>query len=369
MHADKLATVEVKVGDAKDGAWFAYDPTTRMALVPKGRKTWTEAELRQGICYEVPPSSLGMLLIADEKPEPGFAGETREAEVRSRFEARRREAQAAGDIAALRDGTLEVNWADIDGDGNAEIRIASKEQELGIGPSGNLWAWKVRGHGEDLVNRFDGGGVGADQYWWPDAARSAQDKSGEYELVTREIKGGRATVVFRRELSHWALGGLVIEKTYTIAEGAPKFGVRVTLRNESPEVHEVSYWSHNCFRIGDTPALTLLTTEGKQTFAGEQQPREVWALRSGLSSVQNQIAKKPNVAPLAQPSFVLGAASGPQIVVTVDPATLLQVYRWWDGTKRGRYTLEWMYQKAKLSTNQIWTTRFEVALRRPSSER
>lgn len=257
----------------------------------------------------------------------------------------------------------------MDGDGNAEVRLASKYQELGIGPSGNLWSWKVRGHKEDLINRFDGGGACQDRFWCPEGARASEDGTAEYELVTREIKGGRATVVFRHALSHWALGGLVIEKSYSLAEDGPKFDVRVTVRNESPDVHEVSYWSHNCFRIGDTPTLTVTTSEGAKTFTGGQQPREIWASWQNLDDDQTALLKEPNAPPLTEAAFALGDPSGPHLAVTIEPDSLLQVYRWWDGTERGGYTLEWMHRKQKLLTNQRWTTRFGVEVVGPLPER
>jgi hypothetical protein len=46
-----------------------------------------------------------------------------------------------------------------------------------------------------------------------------------------------------------------------------------------------------------------------------------------------------------------------KVAVATAPA-LLQVYRWWDGTDRARYTLEWMYQKLRLSSGQSWTARY-----------
>jgi len=362
-HPEKPATVRVRAPDLAGAARFAYDPVTRVALLPAAGEVWGQAELARGIMYEAPAATLGMIVLAPARPPGGFSGTLREATVRNRFEARRRAAAAAGSIAALREGDLEINWADLDGDGNAEVRLASPLQELGLGPSGNLWSWKVRGCAADLVNRFDGGGACQDQFWWPEAARASQDKHGEYELVTREIKGGRATVAFRRALSHWALGGLILEKSYSIAADAPRIEVRVTVRNESPQPHEFSYWSHNCFRAGAVPTLALTTAEGARTFSGEQQPREIWTRRSGLPAAQTDLLEAANAPELREPKFVLGAAPGPQLIIETERGPLLQLYRWWDGTTRGRYTLEWMYQRQTLSTNQVWTSRFSVAAR------
>lgn len=365
MHTDKPATVRVRVGDADGDSWLAYDPVTKIALVQKDSKTWPGEKLRDGILYEVPAASLGMLVIARSVPSDSLKGRIVERDVRSRFEVRREAAKAAGDLTSLRAGGLEINWADMDGDGSAEVRLASRHHELGIGPSGNLWSWHVHGWEGDLVNRFDGGGACQDQFWWPEEARASQDKRGEYELVTREIKGGRATVVFRRALSHYALSGLIIEKSYTVTEDGPRFEVRVNVRNESPDVHEFSYWSHNCFSAGETPALTFTTKDGQQSFSGEQQPREIWAARSTLPQDQAALIAKSDCYELTNRSFVLGGLNGPQIVVDTDHDGLLQLYRWWDGTKRGRYTLEWMYQKQKLVTGQMWTTRFTVEATKP----
>ena len=360
MHESKAATVEVRIEDAAGAPWLAYDPVTRVALVPGSRQRWAAKRLAAGVMYEVPPASLGMLTITRQAPEGGFSGRVKESGVRKRFERRREETRAKGDVAGLQDDGLEISWADMDGDGNAEVRIASEHQELGIGPSGNLWSWKVRGHGEDLVNRFDGGGACQDRFWWPEGARASSDGSAEYELVTREIKGGRATVVCRRALSHWALGGLVIEKTYSIGKTDPRFDLRVTVRNESPTVHELSYWSHNCFRVGNTPSLTLTGVDGPETFAGTQQPREIWTPWQSLPDEQAPLLKKPNAPALAKASLTLGDPAGTRLVVTADPGSLLQVYRWWDGTEGGRYTLEWMYRKHQLLTGHMWTTRFSV---------
>ena len=356
MHTDKPATVRVRVGSAEGEGWHVHDPVTKIALVQEGRTTWPGEALKGGLLYEVPADSLGMLVIAREAPTEGLKGRIVERDVRTRFETRRAAAKAAGDLTSLRAGNLEINWADLDGDGSAEVRLASQHHELGIGPSGNLWSWRVHGRDGDLVSRFDGGGACQDQFWWPEEARASQDKGREYEMVTREIKGGRATVVFRRALSHYALGGLIIEKSYTVTEEAPRFAVRVNLRNESPEPHEFSYWSHNCFRVGPTPTLTITTKDGERTFAGDQQPREVWAARPGLPADQAALIAKPDCYELADRIFTLGN----EITVRTDLGGLLQLYRWWDGTKRGQYTLEWMYRKQTLVTGQMWTTRFIV---------
>lgn len=364
MNTEKPATVQVRIGDAEEDGWSVHDPVTQVALVPAKGKTWPASRLRQGILYEVPPESLGMLVIARAAPERGFKRETREMDVRRRFETRCQEAKSKGDLTSLGAGELEINWADLDGDGNAEVRIASKHHELGIGPSGNLWSWRVCGWEGDLVNRFDGGGACQDWFWWPDTARASEDKRGEYELVTREVKGGRATVVFRRALSHHALGGLVIEKSYAITEDAARFEVRVTVRNESPEVHEFSYWSHNCFQVGATPTLSFTTKDGKRTFSGETQPREIWAVRPGLSPDQAPLVSERSKLQITKPTFVLGEPDQVQLSVSTDPNSLLQLYRWWDGTKSGRYTLEWMYQKQTLATGKIWTTRYVVDARK-----
>jgi len=366
MNMEKPATVQVRVSDAEGDSWSVYDPVTKAALVPAKGKTWPASRLKQGILYDVPPESLGMLVIARAVPELGFKGETLEADVRRRFEVRREEAKSKGGLTSVRGGDLEINWADMDGDGNAEVRIASKHHELGIGPSGNLWSWRVRGREGDLVNRFDGGGACQDWFWWPEDARASDDKRGEYELVTREVKGGRATVAFRRVLSHYALGGLVIEKSYAITEDAPQFEVRVTVRNESPEVHEFSYWSHNCFQVGGTPALTFSTKDGRRTFSGETQPREIWAALAGLSPEQTPLVSERSELQITKPTFVLGEPDKVQLSVSTEPNSLLQLYRWWDGTNSGRHTLEWMYRKQTLVTGKVWTTRFVVDARAPA---
>lgn len=75
---------------------------------------------------------------------------------------------------------------------------------------------------------------------------------------------------------------------------------------------------------------------------------------------QTALLKEPNAPPLTAASFTLGDPPGPRVTVHADPGTLLQVYRWWDGTEGGRYTLEWMYRKQKLMTGEMWTTKFGV---------
>lgn len=369
LHDDKPAAVRVRVADAAEDHWLVYDPLMDAALVPEEGKTWTGASLARGILYEVPPSSLGTLVIAPSAPQSGFKREVREAEVRSRFQAHCRKVSASGSAGPLRSGGLEISWADTDADGNAEVRLASSHQELGIGASGNLWTWKVRGHEHDLVNRFDGGGACVDQFWWPEEARSSTDKRGEYELVKRELGDGRATVVMRRALAHWTLGGLIIEKAYSITAGGSKLEVRVTVRNESPDVHEVSYWSHNCFRVGEAPALSLTTEKGAISFSGDQQPRSVFAPRSSLPPDQAALLGKANTAPVTEPVFTLGDRANLNLVIRAERDPLLQVYRWWDGTRKGRYTIEWMYQKQTLATSQAWTTRFSVEAKGPRANR
>jgi hypothetical protein len=359
MHLDKPATVQVRIADAKGAGWFLYDPVTHAVLVPDGAQTWSAAQLASGVLYEVPTSSLGMLVASVSAPEGGFTDDVRESDVRKRFEARQAEAAAEGDIAVMHEGNLEISWADMDGDGNAEVRLASRHQELGIGPSGNLWSWKVQGQEQDLVSRFDDGGACVDRFWWPEGARAANEGSSEYELVLREIAGGQAVVMFRRALTHWALGGLVLEKSYAIRDDRPGVQVRVTLRNESPEVIEFSYWSHNCFLAGPTPTLELATTAGDQVFGGEDQPREIWAAAANVPADQRDLLNSKCSLTLAGPSFALADPSGGRIQITTAPS-LLQLYRWWDGTDNGRYTVEWMYQRQKLVTGASWSTSFQL---------
>ena len=360
MHLDKPATVQVRIADAEGDGWFLYDPVTRAALAAAEGRTWSAAQLASGVLYEVPASSLGMLVASTSAPEGGFTDDVRETDVRDRFAARQGETAAAGDIAVVRKGNLEISWADIDGDGNAEVRIASQHQELGIGPSGNLWSWKMQGQEQDLVSRFDGGGACVDRFWWPEGARAANEGSSEYELVLREIAGGQAVVMFRRALTHWTLGGLALEKSYTISEDKPGVVVRITLRNESPDVIEFSYWSHNCFLAGPTPTLELATTAGDQVLGGEDQPREIWAAAANVPADQRNLLSPKCSLTLAGPSFALADLSGGRIQITTEPS-LLQLYRWWDGTGNGRYTVEWMYQRQKLVTGASWSTSFELS--------
>ncbi len=361
MHPDKPATVLVGVADAPDGTWYAYDPVTRAALAPGEGQTWTAEELAEGLHFEVPALSAGMLVLSRAVPEDGFAGSVAEAEVRARFAARSAEAQARGGAATIREGELTIDWADLDGDGYAEVRISSADQELGLAPSGNLWSWQVHGDGRELVSRFDGAGFAQDRFWWPEEARSSEDGQAEYELVAREIKAGRATVSFRRRLSHWALGGLVLEKTWSVPETGTSVQVTITVRNESPDEHEISYWSHGALQLGPTPTLTIRTPEGEQVYAGPDQAREVWAAMAGVAEEEGGMRSRPANATLAEPSFTLGPPDGPRVTVTAGPE-LLQLYRWWDGTDQGRYTLEWMYRRQTLASGRSWTTRWEMAV-------
>ena len=362
MHPERPATVQVRIADAQGDGWLLYDPVSRAALAAEGGESWRASDLARGVLYEVPASALGMLVASTSAPKGGFTEQVRESDVRDRFEARRAKAAAAGDISVLHEGNLEISWEDMDGDGGAEVRMASGRQQLGIGPSGNLWSWKVQGHAQDLVSRFDEGGACVDQFWWPEGARAAREGRGEYELVLREIAGGRALVMFRRALTHWALGGLVVEKSYLVREEEPGFRVRVVVRNESPELTEVSYWSHNCFSAGAVPTLTLATADGEQVFSGEQQPREVWAAAANVPEDQRSLLHEACSTTLASTSFALTDPSGARLEVATDPS-LLQVYRWWDGTRLGRYTVEWIYQRQELASGRSWSTEFEVMWR------
>ena len=362
MHPDTLATVSVRIPDARGDGWRLWDPVSRTALVPDTGETWTAEGLAEGVLFEVPPLSLGMLVADRRGPEGGPTDQIRATEVRQRLQARQAQAAAEGGIAVVREGDLEIGWEDMDGDGNAEVRIASPHQALGIGPSGNLWSWQVRGREGDLVSRFDGGGACEDRFWWPEDARASDDGRREYELVVREVKAGKASVTFSRKLAHWSLGGLVLEKTYSVGADSPSFEVRVTVRNASPDEHEFSYWSHNCFHVGHLPSLAIETAEGTRVFSGVDQPREIWAPLRGLPDDQTPLLKSDPTAMLTSRSLILGDASGAHIEAQLDPS-LLQLYRWWDGTERGRYTLEWMHQKQALRSGAIWSTRYRVTWR------
>jgi hypothetical protein len=135
--------------------------------------------------------------------------------------------------------------------------------------------------------------------------------------------------------------------------------VRVKVRNESPEVIEFSYWSHNCFAAGPRPTLEFATADGNQVFAGEDQPREIWAAAANVPADQRDLLNSKCSLTLAGPSFALADPSGGRIQITAAPS-LLQLYRWWDGTDNGRYTVEWMYQRQKLVTGASWSTSFQL---------
>jgi hypothetical protein len=360
-HPDKPATVLVQHRRAVAGDWQAYDPVTRQRLVPAVGSAWTAADLAAGLHFEVPSLALGMLVLSRESPPAESPGTVSEASVRERLAARMAEAQSRGGAGTSRAGRLTIDWQDLDADGNADLHVASADQDLGFAPSGALWSWRARGHGPDVVGRFDGAGVCQDRFWWPAEARSADEAQAGYALANREIKAGRAALTFRRALTHWAVGGLVVEKTYTIPEEGLVVQVTVTVRNESPLVHEFSYWSHGALSLGALPVLSLPTAAGEQRFAGPAQPREVWAAMPALDAGQRALLGEPLTAQLAASTFALGPPDGPRVTVTTGP-DLLQVYRWWDGTDQCRYTLEWMYCKQRLDSGQSWTTRFDLEI-------
>ena len=173
------------------------------ALLPAKGRTWTAAALAKGVCYEVPPQSLGLLVLSPQPPAGGFRATIREADVRQQFAARQAEAQASGDIAIVQEGKLTIDWADMDGDGNAEVHVASAEQELAIGPSGNLWSWQLgrrRGADQPLRRRrrLRGPFLVAD--------RRARHRGQQRRVRADDPRGkaGRAMVTFRRALSHAA---------------------------------------------------------------------------------------------------------------------------------------------------------------------
>jgi hypothetical protein len=252
------------------------------------------------------------------------------------------------------------------GDGNVEIRMASPEQELGLDmSSGILVSWRVGGRTEDLVHRFDDGGACMDQFWWPPEGRSVSAAEGGYELVSREAGDGRAAVTFRRAFTDQALSGLVLEKTYSIAEAGTAVSVRVQIRNESPDPFiDFSYWSHNRVTLGETPILELSTTEGPLTVGGADQPGDVWAPLAGLPDDQSGLemtAQGPPAGVLDRPVFSLAEPQGARISVTTEPS-LLQVYRWRSGA---RYTLEWMYQRQRVPAGQGWGTDMKLEYKPP----
>jgi hypothetical protein len=357
LSPDSPAAVEVSVRGAAEGDWQAYDPVSGAALVPEGRRTWPAGELQRGILFEVPPQAVGMLVISPDAPSAGGGAAVSEATVRARFEERRRAAQATGSIAAIRSGELVIDWQDMTGDGRPEIRLASPDQQLGLDRgTGMLSSWRVKGRGEDLVHRFEDGGACMDQFWWPPEGRTASSTEARYEVVSREAAGGRARVTFRRTFSEAALSGLVLEKTYSIAETGTALEVKVSVRNESPAPFiDFSYRFHNRLALGEQPTLELSTAGGPLTFDGADQPNEVWAPLAGIPADQSDLAmvnQGPAAGVLDKPVFALGEPGGAKITVTAEPS-LLQVYRWRSGA---RYTLEWMYQRQRVPAGQGWTT-------------
>lgn len=325
MHEEKPATVRVRIADARGEEWFVYDPVNGLALVNDRNEKWSGEKLGEGILYEVAPLSLGMLVISPQPPERGFRGKMKEADVKRGLEQRRDRAEKTSDLSTLRRGTLEVGWADADGDGTAEVRLASKHQELAFGPSGNLWSWRVGSH--QLVSRFAGVGACVDQFWLPEEARSSEESRAEYKLLKRETERGRASVTFRRKVTHPSVAGLVIEKTYTIRKNSPQVEVRVRIQNESPDITEFSYRSKNCFRVGNTPTLSFTSNQGRRIFSGEQQPREIWVARDKLPSDQLSLLSRSTGLRVVSPQFTLGHPDRAHILATTELDKLLQLYR------------------------------------------
>ncbi len=368
------AVVRVRIAKPFATEMFVYDPVTHIALVPDNGQKWDDTSLKKGILYEVPAQKAGMLVIAPKLPKGGFNGTVKESDVRKQFDKRCQTRAKSADLVAMKKGELTITWADVNRDGSPDIVISNSKQQLGIGTSGNLISWKLTGVDKDFVSLFDGGGACIDQFWWPKSARSSDDKNSEYELISREIKNGRATVVMRHALTHPDISGLVLEKKYSITADSPKIKITVTIKNESPDPMEFSYWSHNCLNTGGTPILTIQIGKGEKViddtekvknriFARSDLPKEqlkILPFSADTPEKEKQLLNKILKNTITGSQFILGKPSSRKIIINVDYNELLELFRWWDTTDRGRYTVEWIYQKRKIVTGQSWTTSFSL---------
>ncbi len=377
FYEDKLATVEVKIKNAKDGNWYLYNPINKKLLVPQNGKTWSVDKLKAGVVFETNPNDLGVLVASQKLPESISTEVVNELAIRTAFNLRSEKAKAETNLEAMKQGELEINWADMDGDGNAEIRLANSKQELGFGKHGNLWSWKVGDKKQEFVNRFDGSGAFEDRYWWPKGARSSSDGRSDYELVSRKIENGKAIIVMRRDLTHSDLGNMSIEKEYSIKEGDTKIELKVTINNETPDNHIISYWSHNTFLVGNIPVIAVDTKNGKTIIDGSVKEKDRRFVRADLTEdelkfiiprgerpedIKQKLEEYKKIR-FTTGKFILGTPNALQLIINTDYDEMLQMFRWWDKTDKSRYTIEWVYKATEIKSGHSWSTKIDVEVK------
>ncbi len=144
----------------------------------------------------------------------------------------------------------------------------------------------IRGDDGAVVSEWSGGGVHypgrgqgglfRDLFWVPEEARWGEDAAGQYQVGTAAIEDdGNLHLVMTRALTHPALAGLQLTKTYVVEPGLRRISAAIAVLNGGETEREFRYWSWH--RLELPSAEAVFEVQGDPVFAaGPSSPRHLF---------------------------------------------------------------------------------------------
>ncbi|MBN1555367.1 MAG: hypothetical protein JXA11_11530 [Phycisphaerae bacterium] len=364
LNEEKAAFVRItaKINWPEDG-FKVHDTISGTRFVPSPESdTWSAEQLAEGVVVQIDPSEAVFLKITwGETNLPGKKVCVQDTV--NAYEQLRAQSRGKDQSSEIRKGGLKIAWDDGDHDGSLDVLMASPAQKVWITRSGGrLPRWEPAGTEKNIIRPGkDTGDACMDLFWAPENARWQTSPQADYRVVDRGIKDGRAFVTLERKVPKTQVAGLVISKTYSIDEKTADVAVAVKITNRSLEaVIKFSYWSHNCFALGDSDKLVYETGNG--VFVQEKAGKSGFAHRADLPKEMAAFASKADFEPMTGDWLATwNERTKEAITVTLDKASLLQIYKW---AREGKYSMEWMYQPVDLELNKSWDTKFILRYRK-----
>ncbi|KKR02957.1 MAG: hypothetical protein UT30_C0043G0002 [Candidatus Uhrbacteria bacterium GW2011_GWF2_39_13] len=146
---------------------------------------------------------------------------------------------------AFSKGKLVCNSVNLKDSSNRGISFASPSQKIIIDPAsgGNIKSWIVNDC--QIVYQHDVYGLFGDAFWWPPKSIASVNKSYEVISLKKTSKGMELILKSKLDKHVKPLDGLSLLKTYLIPESGSGFEIEHKIINESSEVKEFAFRSHN----------------------------------------------------------------------------------------------------------------------------
>ena len=150
----------------------------------------------------------------------------------------------------VKSGNLELAYGDANQDGELDAVLSNKNHTLFLDLSrgGNPIDWKFNG----LSMRAEGNSFAQLMFWGPASIRRDSSSAKPVRIVDAGIRNGKVFVTAERKMSE---APILVRQTYSIAENAEGFEVRIELQNQGKNAMTLIPRLHNVFNPGDAPNM------------------------------------------------------------------------------------------------------------------